>query len=487
MTTATEINLSTPKKHSSTTEFTLSEDSSIEIQPDLRSTPPRWVYGTSVNRPSSVSRTNTASSLVGRGNVVAVPQPEIIQDQLFPVTDDLQLKIQYYRNRVTDILTTPKSELPKKQPLLVITGPTYVSDFQQVRACSQWIGGKLGKTFNQLPAVPELIKPLYQSKARPENLLLSIRSNLTKYNYNTSDPTLKTDSSIMTLEVEKGVPVCRALLCELAEVCPIVGQTSDTITPQYFSDLFCLGLVGSTLIESQLHRELVSGLSYPVGFVALDSNLPFNKEMYVHRVTSALDAMYASSQQHHFLSITKVGTVAVIGTVGNEETFIILSVNEELSFDDLNIIIKKVYLYPNGNFKAPKIMLDVGKLSNGNYNRRLALVKEVLHNDDTRNTVVGVLIDSGDHYAPTGTSIDLSEQVDNEEYDIEDHQELIDLQKYFVHRRLNKGNSVSSLSSLMKNSSISSLASLTEEDPLQYEHFVNADRFIQELDEINKD
>ena len=99
------------------------------------------------------------------------------------------------------------------------------------------------------------------------------------------------------------------------------------ITPQYFADLISWGAIGARTTESQIHRELASGLSCPVGFKnGTDGNLKI-----------ALDATRAASQPHHFLSVTKGGISAIISTNGNEDCHVILRGGAQPNFDAVSI------------------------------------------------------------------------------------------------------------------------------------------------------
>ncbi|KAK9472302.1 2-dehydro-3-deoxy phosphoheptonate aldolase [Dipodascopsis tothii] len=117
-----------------------------------------------------------------------------------------------------------------------------------------------------------------------------------------------------SFEINKGLKIARELFVKLTEKVPIAGEMLDTISPQFLADLFSVGAIGARTTESQLHRELASGLSFPVGFKNGTDGL----------VDVAIDAMRASSNPHHFLSVTKPGVVAIVGTAGNHDTFVIL-------------------------------------------------------------------------------------------------------------------------------------------------------------------
>lgn len=469
---------------------------------------PKWVYGTTI-LPSNNS--NSYSSVSGlclseRGHV-AVAQPEVIQNVLFPTTITLQEKIVKYRQSIGEILSQDISTNKEsfQSPLLVITGPKFITDPNQAKACAQWIGGMIGKQFDNFPSdlLPEDVLNLYRpGSSLLQNIILSLRTNLTNYNHNNDAGSFEREvSSLMTYEVEQGIPICRALLCELAEICPIVGEISDTITPQYFSDLFCLGIVNASLNESQIHRELVSGISYAIGFHTMDSG-KFNKEMYIHKITSALDAMYAASHPHQFLSVTKIGTVAVVGTIGNDETFIILLVNLELDYLELIEVIKHIYNYSSLNTTRQKIMLDVGKVSNDEFEAKRNILRQLFTNDEVKYKIIGVLIDSGDNYIPHNHSIELNtpqnfseleeESIPSEEFvvpnisnkeseNLINHQKLITMNNYFIKNRIFK-RIPSKDSEKQRGLSINSLSNSSANLDKYYELFINADKIIRELE-----
>ena len=115
--------------------------------------------------------------------------------------------------------------------------------------------------------------------------------------------------------INKGLRVARSLLRDLTELgVPAGTEFLDTITPQFFADLIVWGAIGARTTESQVHRELASGLSMPVGFKnGTDGN-----------VQIAIDAVEAARHPHNFLSVTKQGIAAIVATAGNEESHIIL-------------------------------------------------------------------------------------------------------------------------------------------------------------------
>jgi 3-deoxy-7-phosphoheptulonate synthase len=115
--------------------------------------------------------------------------------------------------------------------------------------------------------------------------------------------------------VNKGLRMARKLLIDLLEMgVPCGTEFLDTITPQFIADLVSWGAIGARTTESQVHRELASGLSMPVGFKnGTDGN-----------VQIAVDAIGAASHPHHFLSVTKQGIHAIVATRGNDRCHVIL-------------------------------------------------------------------------------------------------------------------------------------------------------------------
>ncbi|MFK7910696.1 MAG: 3-deoxy-7-phosphoheptulonate synthase [Akkermansiaceae bacterium] len=118
-----------------------------------------------------------------------------------------------------------------------------------------------------------------------------------------------------SFDINRGLRIARELLLELAEMgVPAGTEFLDTISPQYYADLITWGAIGARTTESQIHRELASGLSMPVGF----------KNGTGGSLQIALDAIQASAGKHHFLSVTKQGVSAIVQTNGNDACHVIL-------------------------------------------------------------------------------------------------------------------------------------------------------------------
>lgn len=118
-----------------------------------------------------------------------------------------------------------------------------------------------------------------------------------------------------SFDINHGLRVARGLLLDLANMgMPAGTEFLDTISPQYIADLISWGAIGARTTESQIHRELASGLSMPVGF----------KNGTGGSIQIALDAIQSASHPHHFLSVTKQGVSAIVSTAGNSSCHLIL-------------------------------------------------------------------------------------------------------------------------------------------------------------------
>ena len=118
-----------------------------------------------------------------------------------------------------------------------------------------------------------------------------------------------------SFHINQGLRKARKLLLDVADLgLPAGTEFLDPITPQFIADLVAWGAIGARTSESQVHRELASGLSMPVGF----------KNGTAGRLEPAVDAIRASANPHHFLSVTKQGVAAIVATNGNSDCHLIL-------------------------------------------------------------------------------------------------------------------------------------------------------------------
>jgi 3-deoxy-7-phosphoheptulonate synthase len=150
-----------------------------------------------------------------------------------------------------------------------------------------------------------------------------------------------------SFRINQGLRTARALLRSICELgLPAGCEYLDMITPQYIADLVSWGAIGARTTESQVHRELASGLSCPVGFKnGTDGN-----------VRIAVDAIKAAMQPHHFLSVTKAGHSAIVSTRGNEDCHIILRGGAQPNYDAQSVQAACAELAKAG--LAQRLMID---------------------------------------------------------------------------------------------------------------------------------
>jgi len=188
-----------------------------------------------------------------------------------------------------------------------------------------------------------------------------------------------------SFQINDGLRIARKLLLELnAMGVPAASEFLDMITPQYIADLVAWGAIGARTTESQVHRELASGLSCPVGFKnGTDGN-----------VRIAVDAIRAAHAPHHFLSVTKSGHSAIVSTLGNEDCHVILRGGNQPNHDAAHVTDAAKTLAEAGI--PARIMID---FSHGNSAKdpakQLEVAREVgaqLAAGDSR--IFGVMVES---------------------------------------------------------------------------------------------
>ncbi|KAI9763201.1 MAG: Phospho-2-dehydro-3-deoxyheptonate aldolase amt16 [Candelina submexicana] len=199
-----------------------------------------------------------------------------------------------------------------------------------------------------------------------------------------------------TFQVNQGLRLARQLFIDITEMgMPLASELLDTITPQFMAELFSVGAIGARTTESQLHRELASGSSFPIGF----------KNGTDGTVNVAMDAIKSASRPHHFLSVTKHGHAAIVGTSGNPDCFVILRGGKSgTNYDEKSISEVKEALTRSG--MSTRIMVDC---SHGNSNKDFrnqpkvaSVLGEQIAKGDT--SIMGVMIESNIHEGAQKTS-----------------------------------------------------------------------------------
>jgi len=215
--------------------------------------------------------------------------PAILMENL-PLSEAASTTVTEGRAAITRVLRGQDDRL------VVIVGPCSIHD---VKAAREYAAGLLGVRA-ELEDALVLVMRVYFEKPR----------TTVGWKGLINDPQLDG-----TFKVNEGLALARGLLLDLAEQgLPAGCEFLDTITPQYIADLVSWGAIGARTTESQVHRELASGLSVPVGFKnGTDGNTQI-----------AIDAIQAAGHPHQFLSVTKQGLSAIVVTRGNPDCHIIL-------------------------------------------------------------------------------------------------------------------------------------------------------------------
>jgi len=254
-----------------------------------------------------------------------------------------------------------------KHRLLVVVGPCSIHDPEAALAYCDLL--------------------LKAKEKHKDELVIVMRSYLEKPRTTVGWKGLINDPDIDgSFQINKGLRLSRQLFVNLTHKgMPIASEMLDTISPQFLADLLSVGAIGARTTESQLHRELASGLSYPVGFKnGTDGSLGV-----------AIDAIGAVQHPHHFLSVTKPGVVAIVGTVGNEDCFVILRGGTKgTNYDADSIAEAKAALEKKG--VRQRLMVDCShgnSLKNHKNQPKVAacLAEQIAKGE---NAIMGVMIES---------------------------------------------------------------------------------------------
>ena len=189
-----------------------------------------------------------------------------------------------------------------------------------------------------------------------------------------------------THDINFGLRQARKLLLELNNLgMPASTEFLDMITPQYYADLIAWGAIGARTTESQVHRELASGLSCPVGFKnGTDGNLKI-----------AIDALSAASHPHHFLSVTKAGHSAIVHTAGNPDCHVILrGGNGEPNYSSEHVKAAAEQLTQAG--LPTKLMVDCSHAnSRKDFKRQMEVAQDIATQiQNGEQNIIGVMVES---------------------------------------------------------------------------------------------
>ncbi|MBI5463085.1 MAG: 3-deoxy-7-phosphoheptulonate synthase AroG [Gammaproteobacteria bacterium] len=229
--------------------------------------------------------------------------PPVGLHEAFPVSEAAAATIIDTRRAIHDILTG------KDDRLLVIIGPCSIHDPRAALEYAERLKAMRARLNGDLLIVMRVYFEKPRTTVGWKGLI--------------NDPNL--DGSF---KINEGLRIARKLLLDLNEMgVPAATEFLDLVSPQYVADLVSWGAIGARTTESQVHRELASGLSCPVGFKnGTDGTLKV-----------AVDAIRSASQPHHFLSLTKEGRSAIFSTAGNPDCHIILRGGKQPNYDAASV------------------------------------------------------------------------------------------------------------------------------------------------------
>ena len=187
-----------------------------------------------------------------------------------------------------------------------------------------------------------------------------------------------------SFRIDEGLRIARQLLIDINRLgMPAGSEFLDVISPQYLGDLISWGAIGARTTESQVHRELASGLSAPIGFKnGTDGNLKI-----------AIDAIQAAARPHHFLSVHKSGQVAIVHTEGNRDCHVILRGGRAPNYDAASVTAAVRDLETAG--LRPAVMIDASHAnSSKQYQRQMEVGRAIAAQiADGSRAVFGIMIE----------------------------------------------------------------------------------------------
>ncbi len=281
-----------------------------------------------------------------------------------PVSERAAQTVYYARQAVQKVLRGEDDRL------IVVVGPCSIHDVEVARD----FAGRLKPLINALSERLLIVMRVYFEKPR----------TTVGWKGLINDPGL--DESF---RINDGLHVARRLLVDLNEMgVPCGSEFLDPITPAYIAELVSWGAIGARTTESQVHRELASGLSCPIGFKnGTDGN-----------VQIAIDAIRSAAHRHHFLGVTKDGHSAILSTAGNPDCHLILrGGNGGPNYDAASVAKAAAAMEKAG--VRPNVMVDCSHAnSNKSHERQVEVAREVagiVRGGEKR--IVGVMLEANIH------------------------------------------------------------------------------------------
>src|SRR5271168_1152122 len=287
--------------------------------------------------------------------------PPVFLEEELPATEQASATVFQARNEIINILNGNDTRL------MVVVGPCSIHDVKAAREYAGLLKGAVAKFSNELC----IIMRVYFEKPRTT---LGWKGLI-------NDPHL--DESF---RINDGLRLARHLLLDLAEMgVPAGTEFLDMISPQYVASLVSWGAIGARTTESQVHRQLSSGLSCPVGF----------KNGTSGNVQIAIEAIVSAAHPHTFLGHSKTGQSAILFTAGNPDCHIILRGGRQTTNYNAAAVAETAVQMEKAGL-APRIMIDCSHANSNKDHRRQGLVcrdvaAQIASGD---RHIVGVMIES---------------------------------------------------------------------------------------------
>ncbi|MDR6841308.1 3-deoxy-7-phosphoheptulonate synthase [Pseudoxanthomonas sacheonensis] len=292
-------------------------------------------------------------------DIQPITAPEVVMDS-YPATSAVSMTVDRARRALRDILHR------RNDRLIVVIGPCSIHDVQAALDYAQRLQHQRQRFADTL----EIVMRVYFEKPR----------TTVGWKGLINDPRL--DGSY---RIDEGLQTARRLLLDINALgLPAGCEFLDMITPQYIADLVAWGAIGARTTESQVHRELASGLSCPVGF----------KNGTEGNIRIAVDAAQAAAHSHRFLSVTKQGRSAIVTTLGNEDCHVILRGGRTPNYDAASVDAAGAAMVSVG--LTPRVMIDASHANSGRHpERQPAVINDVSEQiEGGESRVIGVMVES---------------------------------------------------------------------------------------------
>ncbi len=303
---------------------------------------------------------HSTNNLRIKSSKVVLPPVFLLEEEM-PITEESSQTVFEARRQIGNILEGTDDRL------VVVVGPCSIHDPEAAREYAGLLQGTMARLANELVVVMRV----YFEKPRTT---LGWKGLI-------NDPFF--DESF---KINEGLRIARHLLLDLAKMgVPAGTEFLDMITPQYIADLVSWGAIGARTTESQVHRQLVSGLSCPVGF----------KNGTSGNIQMAVEAIVSANHPHTFLGTSETGQSAILFTSGNPECHIILRGGRQVTNYDAAAVASTAEQMEKAGVH-PRIMIDCSHANSGKDFRKQGAVcrnvQEQIAGGDSR--IMGVMIES---------------------------------------------------------------------------------------------